>query len=68
MKIISTIENFMVDGVLLPIGHEIEVLAEDIHKYIGLNGVKEVESLKKEAQTELHEEVETITTDIEKGI
>ena len=43
MKIVSTIENYLVSGLWLEIGKEIDVLEEDLHKYLYLNGIKILE-------------------------
>ena len=46
MKIISTIENFLVSGIWLPLMEEVEILESDLEKYINLPGVKVVEEAK----------------------
>ena len=63
-KIISTLENYLIEGVWLPISNEVEVLEEDLHKYLSLVGVKVV-SAENEVKTELPIEVTNIETSIE---
>jgi len=52
MKLVSKIENYLVNGFWLPINEEVEVLEEDVDKYLYLAGVEVVQEVK-EVETEI---------------
>ena len=65
MKIVSTIENYLVSGLWLEIGKEIDVLEEDLHKYLYLNGIKILEKEQDKEQEKEQELNIDIKSDIE---
>ena len=67
MKIVSTLENYVVNGVWLSIKDEVEILEEDLEKYIHLAGVQivtEKEDIEKDLKTELQSEETNIESNI----
>ena len=61
MKLISTIENYLIEGLWLPLMEEIEVIESDVDKYLALPGVKVVEAVEeiKQVETVVENKVET---------
>jgi len=69
MKLISTIENYLIEGLWLPLMEEIEVIESDVDKYLALPGVKVVEAVEeiKQVETVVENKVE-IELPIEENI
>ena len=69
MKLISTIENYLIEGLWLPLVEEIEVIESDVDKYLALPGVKVVEAVEeiKQVETVVENKVE-IELPIEENI
>jgi len=64
MKIISTMENYLVAGFWLPLHTEVDIAEEDVDKYLYLPGVKVVEEIKAEVE-KVEEKAEEIITAME---